>query len=57
MPMATPTIRITSRPTMPSLRGMSAKPEAMPVANGFTVEPSTPMPHPSRITAAPTRAS
>ena len=44
MPMATPTIRITSRPTRPSLSGMSAKPEAIPVANGFTVEPSTPMP-------------
>ena len=30
---------------------------AMPVANGLTVEPITPMPAPSMITATPVRAS
>ena len=45
------------RSPRPSLIGTSAKPEAMPVANGLTVEPSTPIPQPSRITRAPTRAS
>ena len=57
MPMATPTMRITSRPTSPSLSGMSAKPDAIPVAKGFTVEPITPIPQPSRTTDAPTSAS
>ena len=42
---------------MPSAIETPAKPEAMPVANGLTVEPSTPMPAPSRSTEAPTRAS
>ena len=42
---------------MPSVRGMPAKPEAMPVAKGLTVEPSTPMPAPSMTTATPVRAS
>ena len=50
-------MRTKSRSTMPSLIETSAKPEAMPVANGLTVEPSTPMPAPSMITAAPVRAS
>ena len=42
---------------MPSVSGMPAKPDAMPVANGLTVEPITPMPAPSMITATPVRAS
>ena len=41
------------RPISPSLIVVSAKPEAMPVANGLTVEPITPMPAPNRIKAAP----
>ena len=32
-------------------------PDAIPVANGLTVEPITPIPQPSRTTAAPVRAS
>ena len=48
---------MTMRKTMPSLIDTSANPDAMPVANGFTVDPSTPMPAPSRITSAPTMAS
>ena len=57
MPSAVPTIKMTRRRTRPSLNDTSAKPDAMPVANGLTVEPKTPMPHPSRITSAPTSAS
>ena len=57
MPMISPTMRMTSRSTMPSAIETPAKPEAMPVANGLIVEPSTPMPAPSRSTEAPTRAS
>ena len=57
MPKTRPMIRMINRPTRPSLSEMLAKPDAMPVANGFTVEPSTPMPAPNRITAAPTSAS
>ena len=57
MPIARPTIRITSRPMMPSLIEMPAIPEAIPVANGLTVEPSTPMPQPSSTIAAPVSAS
>ena len=38
-----------SRAQMPSLIETPAKPEAMPVANGLTVEPSTPIPAPSMI--------
>src|SRR5215204_2070742 len=56
IPTASPTTRMTSRSTKPSLNGTSAKPEAIPVANGLTVDPSTPMPAPSRITNAPTMA-
>ena len=37
--------------------GISAKPEAMPVANGLIVEPRVPMPQPSSTIAAPVRAS
>ena len=40
IPIARPTIRMTSRPTMPSLIETPAKPDAMPVAKGLTVEPS-----------------
>ena len=57
MPIASPTIRITSRPSRPSLIGTPAIPDAIPVANGLTVEPSTPIPQPSRTTAAPVSAS
>ena len=39
MPIANPAIRITSRPSRPSLSGTPAIPDAIPVANGFTVEP------------------
>ena len=45
-PMAVPTTRMTSRPTMPSSIETPANSEAMPVANGLIVEPSTPMPQP-----------
>ena len=34
-----------------------ANPDAMPVANGLIVEPSVPIPQPSRTTAAPVSAS
>ena len=50
-------MRMTSRPMSPSLIGMPANPDAMPVAKGLMVEPRTPMPHPSRTIAAPVRAS
>ena len=45
------------RPERPSLIGMPAIPEAIPVANGLIVDPSVPMPQPSRTTAAPVSAS
>ncbi len=57
MPIARPAIRITSRPTRPSLIETPAIPDAIPVANGLTVDPSTPIPQPSRTTAAPVSAS
>ena len=57
MPMVVPTMRMTSRPTMPSSMDTPAKPEAMPVANGLMVEPRTPMPQPSSRMDAPTSAS
>jgi hypothetical protein len=57
IPIANPASRITIRPTMPSLIGMPAIPDAIPVANGLTVEPSTPMPQPSSTIAAPVSAS
>ena len=41
----------------PSLMDMPANPDAMPVANGLMVDPSVPMPQPSRTTAAPVSAS
>ncbi len=34
-----------------------ANPDAIPVANGLTVEPMTPIPQPSRISAAPVSES
>ena len=37
--------------------GMPAKPDAMPVANGLTVEASTPTPEPSRMIPAATMRS
>ena len=42
---------------MPSSIETPANPEAIPVANGLIVEPSTPMPQPSRRIEAPTRES
>ena len=45
------------RPTRPSLSDTPANSEAIPVANGLTVEPSTPIPAPNRITSAPVSAS
>ncbi len=39
MPMIVPMIRMISRPISPSLMFVPAKPEAMPVAKGLTVEP------------------
>ena len=39
---------------MPSPIEMPAASEATPVANGFTVEASTPIPAPTRIVAAAT---
>jgi hypothetical protein len=45
---------MTNRRPMPSPIEVSAKPEAMPIENGFTVEPITPTPAPTRITAAAT---
>ena len=57
MPIASPTIRITSRPRRPSLIETPAIPDAIPVANGLTVDPSTPIPQPRRMTAAPVSAS
>ena len=47
----------SSRSTIPSPRETPAKPAAMPVAKGFTVEAMTPAPAPSRITLMPTTAS
>jgi hypothetical protein len=41
----------------PSLIDTSANPEAIPVAKGLTVEPTTPIPQPSNTTAAPVSAS
>ena len=57
IPIASPAIRMTSRPMMPSLIGMPAIPDAIPVAKGLTVEPSTPIPQPRRTIDAPTSAS
>ena len=45
------------REMRPSLMETPANPDAMPVANGFRVDPRVPMPQPSKTTAAPTRAS
>ena len=55
--MAVPTTRITSRPISPSLIDVPAKPDAIPVANGLIVEPSTPIPQPRSRIEAPTSAS
>ena len=57
MPNASPTTSTISRSTIPSLIETSGEPDAMPVANGLTVEPSTPIPAPSMITAAPVSES
>ena len=46
-----------NRERNPSLIGISAKPEAMPVAKGLIVEPRVPMPQPRRRIAAPVMAS
>ena len=45
------------RPRRPSLIGMPAIPEAIPVAKGLIVEPIVPIPQPSSTTAAPVSAS
>jgi hypothetical protein len=37
---------------IPSLMEDPANPEAMPVANGFRVDPRVPMPQPSRTSAS-----
>ena len=57
--MATPskTTHCTTRSPIPSPRVTPAKPEAMPVAKGFTVELMTPAPAPRRMTEMPTTAS
>ena len=47
----------STRSKMPSPRETPAKPEAMPVAKGFTVELMTPAPAPSKMTEMPTTAS
>ena len=57
MPMAVPTTRMTSRPTRPWSMLVPAKPDAMPVAKGLIVEPSTPIPQPRRSSEAPTMVS
>ena len=57
MPIARPPSRMMMRPRRPSLIGMPAIPEAIPVAKGLIVEPSVPIPQPSRTTAAPVSAS
>ncbi len=49
--------RSTIRPISPSLMVVPAKPEAIPVAKGLTVEPRQPIPAPSRIRAPAERAS
>ena len=46
-----------SRSRMPSPSDTPAKPAAIPVAKGFTVEAMTPAPAPSKITEMPTTAS
>lgn len=46
---AVSTTHITNRSTMPSPSEMSAAEEATPVAKGFTVEQSTPIPAPRMI--------
>ena len=48
---------INIRATSPVLIDVPAKPDAIPVANGLIVEPSTPIPAPRRIIAAPVSAS
>ena len=50
MAMASPRSRINSRRPIPCPIPVPANPAAIPVAKGFTVEPSTPAPAPSRIT-------
>ena len=57
MAAASKTIHCKSRSKMPSPRDTPAKPAAMPVAKGLTVEAMTPAPAPSKITEMPTTAS
>ena len=57
IPTPSPTTRMISRESRPSLMETPANPEAMPVAKGLIVEPRVPMPHPRRTMAAPVRAS
>ena len=57
MAIATSTIHIAIRTPMPSPRLMPAASEATPVANGFTVEHSTPVPAPRKTIAAATMRS
>lgn len=49
MVTAVSTTHMMARSTMPSPSEMSAADEATPVANGLTVEHSTPMPAPRMI--------
>ena len=55
--IAVPTTSSTIRPTMPSLMVTPANPDAIPVANGLMVEPSTPMPQPRSRMDAPSSES
>ena len=57
MQIARPPSRITKRSTIPSVKGIEAASEAMIVAKGLMVEPSTPMPAPIRMIATPVTAS
>ncbi len=57
MVTAVRTIHIAKRSAMPSPSEMPAAAEATPVANGFTVEASTPTPAPRMIVPVATMRS
>ena len=48
---------MTKRRMMPSVKGICAASDAMIVAKGLIVDPSTPMPAPIRMIATPVTAS
>jgi hypothetical protein len=57
MPAARQAKRMKIRSTSPSVKGTLAAFEAITVANALKVEPSVPMPAPSKMTATPVSAS